>query len=108
MPSNKQPLHHFICQNFVRLRSSRSELFFGKVRPEVIPDFEIHPVNLDEKSSGRHPVVFAVGFGLANLRDHLLQLPYSLLAGLKFLIVIDHNITTSTMPRLFPSRLICQ
>src|SRR5437870_9452215 len=80
---------------------------FGGKRPKVIPDIQIHPVNLSKKTSDGHSIILAVLLCLPNLRHLPLELADALLRDFEFVVVLDHSFTC-TMPRLLPSRLICQ
>src|SRR2546425_3870166 len=47
---------------------------FGRERPEVVSDFQIHSVNLSEETRRRQSIALRVGFSLSNLRHLLLEL----------------------------------
>ena len=55
--------------------------------PEVIPYFEIHAVNLGEKSCGRHAIVLPVRFCLADLSDLPFELTDALLSHFQLVII---------------------
>src|SRR6266567_2837226 len=84
----------------------RSRTFCGK-RPKIIPDFQVHSVNLGQKTCDGHFVILSVLLYLPNLRYLSLELADALLRDFQFVVVLNHNVA-STMPRLLPSRLICQ
>jgi hypothetical protein len=62
------------CADREELGSVCRGRLFGRERPKIIPDFQIHPVNVGEETRCGHAIVFAVGFRFANLR----HLPFEL------------------------------
>src|ERR1700722_8690663 len=63
----------------------------GRMRPKIIANFQIHPVNLCQQPTRGHTVVFRVGFDLANVRNLPLELKDALLCNLKLTIILNHG-----------------
>ena len=60
------------------------------MRPEIIANIQIHPVNLGQQPAGGHAIVLHVVFGPANLRHLPLEMENALLCDFKFVIVLNH------------------
>ncbi len=77
---------------------------------EVFTHFELHPVDLRQKSRCRKPVIGGVGFCLPQMRQLSQEVPNSFQGCCQFVIIFDHGVssTISTMPRWPPPRFTCQ
>ena len=74
-----------------KTRSGCRGRLFGRERPKIIPDFQIHPVNVGEKTRRGQAIVFSVGFRLANLRHLPFELTDTFLRDFQFAIVVNRG-----------------
>src|SRR5262245_10226502 len=82
----------------------------GGEKTQILPNFELHAVNLRQEPRDRGPIIHRIRLGLPHLGHLLLEPGDTSQSRLQFLVVDNHgpSATISTMPRWPPSRRTCQ
>jgi hypothetical protein len=63
----------------------------ARMGPEIIPNIQVHPVDLCQKSPGRHSVILAIRLGIAKSGNLLLESPDTVQSNLQFSIIVNHS-----------------